>query len=212
MSKEYKLEFNDNYIVVEEPYEKDKGVVVLSKTDDCSLHILYKSYNPTHIDFFIKLIKYVADLETKLAEHEAIKNKYKTIFLDRFVDAKVEDARIWKEKYDQLKEQLAEKDSQIEQLKKFDDLNKTFFDLFRTAFKEPNKVDDLFNTLKTMQEKQAQDKISFAVEQLRLLKSQIERRRVYKDKFGEFVNGIKNALYDVEDDINNLIKQLKDGK
>ena len=70
MSKEHKLEFNDNYIVVEEQYENDKGVVVLSKTDDCSLHILYESYNPTHIDFFIKLIKYVADLEAKLADIE----------------------------------------------------------------------------------------------------------------------------------------------
>lgn len=65
-----------------------------------------------------------------------------------------------------LEQQLADKDRQIEQLKKFDNLNKTFFDLFRTAFKEPNKVDDLFNTLKTMQDKQDQDKISFAVDVL----------------------------------------------
>ena len=51
-------------------------------------------------------------IESKLAEYEAIKKKYKTIFLDRFVDAKVEDARIWKEKYDQLKQQLAEKEKE----------------------------------------------------------------------------------------------------
>ena len=52
----------------------------------------------------------------------------------------------------QLKEQLAEKDKEIEQLKKFDDLNKTFFNLFRAAFKGPNKIDDLFNILKSTQE------------------------------------------------------------
>ena len=67
-----------------------------------------------------------------------------------------EDLEAKDEQIAQLKNQLAEKE--IEQLKKFDDLNKTFFDLFRTAFKEPNKVDDLFNTFKTMQEKQDQVK------------------------------------------------------
>lgn len=56
-------------------------------------------------------------IETKLAEYEAIKKKYKTIFLDRFVDSKVEDARIWKEKYDQLKQQLAEKDAEVQSWK-----------------------------------------------------------------------------------------------
>ena len=60
----------------------------------------------------------------------------------------------YKEKMDKqiadLEAKLSEKKKEIEQLKKFDDPNKTFFDLFRTAFKEPNKVDDLFNTLKTM--------------------------------------------------------------
>lgn len=75
----------------------------------------------------------------------------------------------------QLKQQLAEKDRQIEQLKKFDELNKTFFDLFRTAFKEPNKVDDLFNTLKTMQEKQDQDKISFALDVLKIAQDYIQQ-------------------------------------
>ena len=79
----------------------------------------------------------------------------------------------YKEKMDKqiadLEAKLSEKKKEIEQLKKFDDLNKTFFDLFRTAFKEPNNVDDLFNTLKTMQEKQGQDKILFAVEQLEKL-------------------------------------------
>ena len=75
-----------------------------------------------------------------------------------------------KEENKQLKQQLAEKEKEIEQLKKFDDLNKTFFELFRTAFKEPDKVDDLFNTLKTIQEKQDQDKISFALEQLEKVK------------------------------------------
>lgn len=73
-----------------------------------------------------------------------------------------------------LEAKLAEKEKENEQLKKFDDLNKTFFDLFRTAFKEPDKVDDLFNTLKTIQEKQDQDKISFCIEKLEKVKEDVK--------------------------------------
>ena len=111
------------------------------------------------------------------------------------------------EENQQLKQQLAEKDKEIEQLKKFDDLNKTFFDLFRTTFKEPDKVDDLFNTLKTIQEKQEQDKISFAVEKLEQVK---ETAECVLD------NALKNSslnqsYYDrLLDEIDNQIKQLKD--
>ena len=55
-----------------------------------------------------------------------------------------------------------------------------------------------------------QEKIEFAVKQLRLLKSQIiEKRRLYTGKFSEFSNGINNALYDVEEDIDNLVEELK---
>ena len=104
----------------------------------------------------------------------------------------------------QLKQQLAEKEKEIEQLKKFDDLNKTFFELFRTAFKEPDKVDDLFNTLKTIQEKHNQDKISFAVEQLGKIKRYIDDNAYYIDEinFGEEINEY----------IDNQIKELKGDK
>lgn len=105
----------------------------------------------------------------------------------------------------QLKEQLAEKDKEIEQLKKYDDLNKTFFAVFRTAFKEPNKVDDLFNTLKTIQEKQHQDKISFAVEQLTLFKNSI----VNKMNNPYSVN-IKHILSDFDNQIKELTHQHED--
>ena len=85
----------------------------------------------------------IADLESKLAESEAIKKKYKTIFLDRFVDAKVEDARIWKEKYDQLKQQLAEKDAEIEELKKQENKEKqSAGDVFVSMFEAFEKLSD----------------------------------------------------------------------
>lgn len=120
----------------------------------------------------------------------------------------------WKEN-EQLKEQLAEKDKEIEQLKKFDDLNKTFFELFRTAFKEPDKVDDLFNTLKTIQEKHNQDKISFAVEQLEKVKEKILS---YENVYYQFLeSGAKVPVvclenFRVKQTIDNQIKQLKEGK
>ena len=115
----------------------------------------------------------------------------------------------------QLKQQLAEKDKEIEQLKKFDDLNKTFFELFRTAFKEPNKVDDLFNTLKTIQEKQDQDKISFTIEQLEKVKEKILS---YEEIYYQFLeSGAKVPVvclenFRVKQTIDNQIKQLKGGE
>ena len=108
--------------------------------------------------------------------------------------------RLIKER-DDAKLKLLDKEKEIEQLKKFDDLNKTFFDLFRTAFKEPNKVDDLFNTLKTMQEKQNQDKISFCIEQLEKVK-----RHIIEDTIWEL------TYDDVLEIVDNQIKQLKEGK
>ena len=104
----------------------------------------------------------------------------------------------------QLKEQLVEKDKEIEQLKKFNDLNKAFFNLFRAAFKGPNKIDDLFNTLKTIQEKHNQDKISFAVEQLEKVKNYMITNE--KDMFG--ANYLMNSGYVLEF-IDNQIKELK---
>ena len=112
----------------------------------------------------------------------------------------------------QLKQQLAEKDKEIEQLKKFDDLNRNFFALFRTAFKEPDKVDDLFNTLKTIQEKHNQDKISFALEQLEKVKEKILS---YENVYYQFLeSGAKVPVvclenFRVKQTIDNQIKELK---
>ena len=119
-----------------------------------------------------------------------------------------------KQENQQLKQQLAEKDKEIEQLKKFDDLNRNFFALFRTAFKEPDKVDDLFNTLKTIQEKHNQDKISFALEQLEKVKEKILS---YENVYYQFLeSGAKVPVvclenFRVKQTIDNQIKQLKEG-
>ena len=114
---------------------------------------------------------------------------------------------------------LKEKEKEIEQLKKFDDLNKTFFDLFRSALKEPNNVDDLFNTFKTMQEKQDQDTISFAVEQLEKVKEFCEANcsksnDIETGAYCGKVIGLDKVLYkgdmSLYDYIDNQIKQLKE--
>lgn len=113
----------------------------------------------------------------------------------------IEVPRLEKEN-EQLKQQLDEKDKEIEQLKKFDDLNKTFFNLFRIAVKEPDKVDDLFNIIKTMQEKQDQDKISFVVEWLEKVK-EVALKDFELDK-GNI------SLARVLEEIDNQIKELKE--
>lgn len=107
---------------------------------------------------------------------------------------------------EELKQQLVEKDKEIEQLKKFDDLNKTFFNLFRIAFKEPDKIDDLFNTLKTMQEKQDQSKILFVVEWLEKVRTQFltnyswyeETHRVC-EKTDNFVIWLDNQIKELKE-------------
>ena len=141
----------------------------------------------------------ISDLEAKL---KALQNG---IIDDETLNMLVKEHKLYKD----LEAKLAEKKKENEQLKKFDDLNKTFFDLFRTAFKKPYKVDDLFNTLKTMQEKQVQEKIPFAIEQLEQVK---ETTECVLD------NALKNSslnqsYYDrLLDEIDNQIKQLKEGK
>lgn len=140
----------------------------------------------------------VADLETKLAEKDQELNDICQNYDFQINDFSREVYRLQKrEKI--LEQQLAEKDGQIEQLKKFDNLNRNFYDILRTAFRLPNKVDDLFNSLKTMQEKQDQDKISFAVEKLEQIK-----------KF--LYSGYAVDNEEIEKEIDNQIKQLKEGK
>lgn len=141
-----------------------------------------------------RLKQQLAEKDTEIEKVEKTYMKQKDYYVKEFNEVIYE-----------LKQQLAEKDKEIEELKRFDALNKTFFDLFRTAFKEPDKVDDLFNTLKTMQEKQDQDKISFAVEQLEKLKEEIED--------GWKMVGYEGLCFnEVMGFIDNQIKQLKGEK
>ena len=151
----------------------------------------------------------ISDLEAKLEESEKQRQHLKD-WLDNEILTSVDNESYYatineyEEEVKKLKQQLDEKDKEIEQLKKFDDLNRHFFALFRTAFKEPDKVDDLFNTLKTTQEKHNQDKISFAVEQLEKVKNYMITYE--KDMFG--ANYLMNSGYVLEF-IDNQIKELK---
>lgn len=65
---------------------------------------------------------------------------------------------------------------------------------------EPDKVDDLFNTLKTIQEKHNQDKILFAVEQLEKVKSAFGLINSKLDK----VETIKEYIHYIDHQINEL--------
>lgn len=127
-----------------------------------------------------KLLQRVSEQNKELTDHKAkLAEKDRQIL--ELQEQSIRDNQIYNE-------ELVEKEKEIEQLKKFDDLNKTFFDLFRTAFKEPNKVDDLFNTLKTMQEKQDQDKISFCIEKLEKVKDYAQQIQ------GGLINYIDNQI------------------
>ena len=181
----------------------DNGVLDKSITDTWELEKLLNQQS-----------KRIKKLETKLAECEKSKESYRLQNEQHHLQLLQFYSRLGVEAFGAdihekaletlmiMKEQLAEKDKEIEQLKKFDDLNKTFFDLFRTAFKEPDKVDDLFNTLKTIQEKQDQDKISFAVEQLEIARKLID----------ELLDNCGDKQYKVWEVFDSQIKQLNEGK
>lgn len=69
------------------------------------------------------------------------------------------------------------------------------------------ELDDLFNTLKTIQEKQDQDKISFAIEQLEKVKGLIANHT--QELWTCEDDDIDVVLYE---EIDNQIKELKGGK
>lgn len=156
----------------------------------------------------------IADLEAKLAEKDFIlkdlpklEEKFKKLKEQKPNEFELLNLR---DDVEGLLKQLAEKEKEVEQLKKFDDLNKTFFDLFRTAFKEPNKVDDLFNTLKTIQEKQDQDKIEFASAELERAKTSVLKLN-YEEYFKRFyeLEDMEISRNDVLAVIDNQIEELK---
>lgn len=163
MSKEYRLQFNlNNYISAEEPYLNDIGAVILGVVDDDSgiLKVLFDSHKTEHIKFFIELIKYVTDLETKLAE----------------------------------------KEKEIESYKHFK---------ITIGTMENNQVDISSTTYID------QDKISFCIEQLEKIKE------LCKNKFEWWENSewegniydksdVSNAYFDIEANIDEQIKQLKE--
>ena len=102
MGKEYRLQFNDKFLSVEEKYRKDNGAILFGETNnDGRLYILYDSHDSKKIEFFIELIKYVSDLEAKLEQLQKEKEL---------------DNSFWKQECDSLQKALAEKEKEIEEI------------------------------------------------------------------------------------------------
>lgn len=152
----------------------------------------------------------VQELKQKLAEKEKENDKLTAKLEQANEIINNPDTLIFQQQelIDNLQSQLDEKDKEIEQLKKFDDLNKTFFNLFRIAVKEPDKVDDLFNTLKTMQERQDQSKISFVVEWLEKVRTQFLTNYSWYEETHRVCEKTDNFVVWLD----NQIKQLKEIK
>lgn len=103
----------------------------------------------------------------------------------------------------ELRDEIKDKDREILQLKKFDNLNKTFFGLLKTAFKEESKVDELFETLKAMLEKQEQDKIEFTIKQLEKVNNLYKKHLDYEKIYNYF------RVQLLEEDIERLIADIR---
>ena len=154
------------------------------------------------IDYLIESKKQVADLEAKLAEKQKL--------LEDSIDVhETEEKDIYKLRYElagadetiqQLKQQLVEKDEEIEKLQHCNDrLAQGIYHSYGEHF-----------ILKVKQ-----DKISFALEQLERLK------KLCQEKFNWWENSelegdiydksdVSNAYFDIEANIDNQIKQLKE--
>lgn len=157
----------------------------MSKCWYCNEELTTANYCDEHIGICTKC--YGSMFEAKLTESNESHHK-NIVELTKMATEK-------DRKIEELKQQLADKDKEYQSFKEIADEN----------------VNYLKNRILEETRNYNQDKISFAVEQLKLLKSQIiEKRRLYKGKFSEFSNGINDALFDVEEDIDNQIKQLKE--
>lgn len=71
MSKGHTFIFNNTIVAVEEKYKGDLGCVLFGKKlEDGNINVFLETYSPSIVEFFIELQKYIANLETNLAESE----------------------------------------------------------------------------------------------------------------------------------------------
>lgn len=143
----------------------------------------------------------IAELKTKLAEKEEriAELEDKDWYEATIKQLEEANGRLIKQR-DDAKLQLAEKEKEVKQLKRLDDLNRNFYDILRTAFRLPNKVDDLFNSLKAMQEKQDKDKISFCIERLEKVKEEAKHYGYdFSKSMHEFVDNQIEELKKLEE-------------
>ena len=208
MSKELKFEFNDYIIAIDEPYENDCGYVAIGKKDTKdNINIWFKSLNQQTVDFYIELQKYIADLEAKLAESERQYQEYRQVVekdIKKEIDERMRDTiKEFNLDISQLKQQLAEKEKEIENIKLCRCVNCTN----EYEFMLEGLVEDLEREL----DKCDQDKISFALEQLEKVKEifiqNVDAMGVeYRDDY------FMLSLGWVKKVIDNQIKQLKEMK
>lgn len=115
----------------------------------------------------------------------------------------------------QLKQQLAEKEKEIESLKASSDKNIDYLIEFASLIENEKDCNRMLKALdrvkkgkKYIVDKEYQDKISFAVEQLEKVLKTLEEKQFYKKEDTAYcVHPAQIAEY-----IDNQIKQLKEGK
>lgn len=221
MIEEHRFVFNNTIIIVEEPYKKDKGCVMVGKKLYDEFEILFKSYDKTLIEFFIKLQEYIADLEAKLAEKEEKLNSdwYKICprcnnpyGASQFPSKDENGKEIYvcsncNEKelfYEPLIKQLEDQNDRL--IKQRDDANLKLSKLLQRVSEQNEELANR-PTIEDMYPPQMiklanQDKISFAVEQLEQIK------KIYN----EYDYSSTHTTYEVLYQLNRKIKQLKEGK
>lgn len=215
VSKCFKLEFDDVHMVIEEPSENDYGVVMLAKeNDDGSLEIVHRNYSDDCVDFFIKIIKHVSDLEAKLADKdEILKATNESLYASReYLD------KLKSEKWD-LERKLVEKDEQMRTRidvyeKQFVEISDELYQL-RLKFAEKNNLLKQAQNLVVMHDDEQimKDKIQFCIGHLENARNSIldfsNGYWRYFAKNGEEYMKSSDLESCLEEYIDDKIKQLK---
>ena len=152
----------------------------------------------------------IADLEAKLAESESKRKSLEEKV--KFLTEETEENFVDGQKYNELKQQLAEKEEEIKRLKIYDEYR---FELPYPKVKILGKTfEDIQELIDKWLKQGSKDKISFAIEQLEKVKDFVSRQLFITTKDCNDLDeaeakGCNELREETIKEINNQIKELK---
>jgi predicted RNase H-like nuclease (RuvC/YqgF family) len=161
-------------------------------------------------EYFVKGFDVSESIRVLLKAHKEAYDNERRVFAEckGYLDAEKE----FKERISELEAKLAEKNKEIEVLKqRLKDTIKIYSDDFVEKDKELKELRfqarNIFPLVENLEDKVNQDKIEFAVEQLEQL-----RHDIWINQADDGYTDMQVDLYDLNDTIDVIIMQIKEGK